>query len=81
MSTNFDQHLDEKYGTTAPITQTVIFMTEDEAQAVATLRNQGKALWEAIEAVIPALVGKVWSIRSADDGIVVNDWHKMDNNL
>lgn len=81
MSTNFDQHLNEKYGSTAPIAQTVLYLTEDEAEAVKRFEDQGMRHFEAVEAVIPGLVGKVWCWRSADDGIVVNDWHRTDNNL
>lgn len=73
MSSTFDSHLDEKYGAERPQNQRAFHMTELEAARVAELREQGLMLWEAIEQVLPELVGRVWVIRSADDMIVVTE--------
>lgn len=72
MTSNYDTHLNEKFGTETTGMQAIRFLTKEQWAEINNLRdNSDMMLWEAIETVVPELVGKVWIVRSADDAIVV----------
>ena len=70
MNKNYEEYLDEKFGA-SPVSQRSFYMTADEAAKVQILRDNGMPIWQAIETVLPELIGQLWVIRSADDAIVV----------